>query len=121
MKKTSDGKKIAFTIGKEKGTIKILPKEWNFTDGSIGLSRDKLKDDKNLEGVNSNTSFEASSMEEINGNWYFNGGFLGHQGEYRVAVSDKFNLDEAIDREKSEKEAEAIADGIKMSINPNCK
>lgn len=48
MKKTSEGKKIAFTIGKEKGTIKILPKEWNFTDGSIGLSRNKLKDDKNL-------------------------------------------------------------------------
>ena len=117
MKKTSDGKKITFTIGKEKGTIKILPKEWNFTDGSIGLSRDKLKDDKNLEGVNSNTSFEASSMEEINGNWYFNGGFLGHQGEYRVAVSDKFNLDEAIDREKSEKEAEAIADGINTDNN----
>ena len=117
MKKTSDGKKIAFTIGKEKGTIKILPKEWNFTDGSIGLSRDKLKDDKNLEGVNSNTPFEASSMEEINGNWYFNGGFLGHQGEYKVAVSDKFNLDEAIDREKSEKEAEAIADGINTDNN----
>lgn len=117
MKKTSEGKKITFTIGKEKGTIKILPKEWNFTDGSIGLSRDKLKDDKNLEGVNSNTSFEASSMEEINGNWYFNGGFLGHQGEYRVAVSDKFNLDEAIDREKSEKEAEAIADGINTDNN----
>lgn len=112
MKKTSEGKKIAFTIGKEKGTIKILPKEWNFTDGSIGLSRDKLKDDKNLEGVNSNTPFEASSMEEINDNWYFNGDFLGHQGEYKVAVSDKFNLDEAIDREKSEREAEAIADGI---------
>ena len=117
MKKTSEGKKITFTIGKEKGTIKILPKEWNFTDGSIGLSRDKLKDDKNLEGVNSNTPFEASSMEEINGNWYFNGGFLGHQGEYRVAVSDKFNLDEAIDREKSEKEAEAIADGINTDNN----
>lgn len=112
MKKTSEGKKITFTIGNEKGTIKILPKEWNFTDGSIGLSKDKLKDDKNLEGVNSNTPFEASSMEEINGNWYFNGGFLGHQGEYRVAVSDNFNLDEAIDREKSEREAEAIADGI---------
>ena len=117
MKKTSDGKKIAFTIGKEKGTIKILPKEWNFTDGSIGLSRDKLKDDKNLEGVNSNTPFEASSMEEINGNWYFNGSFLGHQGEYKVAVSNKFNLDEAIDREKSEKEAEAIADGINTDNN----
>lgn len=117
MKKTSEGKKIAFTIGKEKGTIKILPKEWNFTDDSIGLSRDKFKDDKNLEGVNSNTPFEASSMEEINGNWYFNGSFLGHQGEYRVAVSDNFNLDEAIDREKSEKEAEAIADGINTDNN----
>lgn len=117
MKKTSEGKKITFTIGNEKGTIKILPKEWNFTDGSIGLSKDKLKDDKNLEGVNSNTPFEASSMEEINGNWYFNGGFLGHQGEYKVAVSDKFNLDEAIDREKSEKEAEAIADGINTDNN----
>lgn len=67
---------------------------------------------RTLEGVNSNTPFEASSMEEINDNWYFNGSFLGHQGEYKVAVSDKFNLDEAIDREKSEREAEAIADGI---------
>lgn len=101
-------KKITFATHAPE-TIAIAPEEWHADpEDPNSTSKEELK----KEGITKETPFRAKSLYSINGNWYFEGGFLGHKGDYRLKASSKFDLDNAIEREKASREAELMAQGV---------
>lgn len=104
---------ITFTTGKTGDTLYIAPGEW-----SMPKHDPYITVDENLiqHPVSENTTFEAHTLfDDSHGNWYFKGGFLGRNGEYTVKATDKFNLDKAIERQNSAREAALAAQGVDTS------
>ena len=56
--------------------------------------------------------FNVKSIEKKDDGWYFNGTFAGETEKRQVKVSDSFDLDAAIDRQKAAREAALAAQGV---------
>lgn len=108
-------REITFSNGNAVDNLSIAPDEWATSANDPNVT---TKEELDKEGITKDTPFTAHSLYSVNGNWYFNGGFIGHKGEYRLRVSDKFDLDNAIERQKSEREADLMAQGVDTD-NPN--
>lgn len=56
--------------------------------------------------------FNVKSIEKKDDGWYFNGTFAGQKEETQVKASNSFDLDEAVDRQKTAREAMFAAQGV---------
>lgn len=100
---------IKFTRDSKAETLNLAPEEWQFSkDNPNTPSEGQVDSDK----ITKETPFVATALEKINGNWYFKGTFDGSKKESYVAVSDKFDLGAAIERQVAVREAQVAAKGI---------
>lgn len=101
----TENKRITFSIGGKAVSLEYTTPE------------DRVYNPEELQGLDGEVpdEREALSVDSLcytKGKWYFEGKFRGHDKTYRVEVSDKFNLDEAIEEEKTEREVKALDAGI---------
>lgn len=114
LKKNGNGSKITITNDKTPETLSIASDDWEYDKkGTKNLNAEDAK----AEGIDKSTPFIAESIEKTDDGWVFNGKFEGHDGTYSVKAKKGFNLDNAIERQQTAREADAMAEGIDTGNN----
>jgi hypothetical protein len=92
------GNKITFSLDGKSSTLTVIPSEYD------------------SEGENKGP-FEVSSMEKKDGEWYFNGNFVGSKESTQVKVAKSFFLDDAIARQQEDRDTAFAAAGVNTGNN----
>lgn len=106
------------TDNPKKGRLLVTKEDDSITfkvdgkDTSIEITPDEYETVKDEQENKKNSSFIANSMEKKDGDWYFNGNFAEDKEKTQVKVKKDFNIDKAIERQQSAKEADLAAKGI---------
>lgn len=98
-RETKDGKPIiTFTNNGNAETLTVTPEDYK-----VGIPSQTREEER---------TFNVKSIEKKDDGWYFNGTFAGETEKKQVKVSDGFDLDAAIDRQKAAREAALAAQGV---------
>lgn len=97
-----------------KGTFKVERKgnTITFTLDDKSSSLTILKDEYESSDEEESKSFEATSMEKKDGEWYFNGNFAGSKETTQVKAKKDFDIDQAIGRQQSDRETALASAGV---------
>lgn len=106
----SEERVIQFSLDDHPESLVIYPGEWQANE----FETQKMKADS----IDKDAVFHADSMYYSSGHWNFKGHFDGNSAEYRLRANTDFNLDQAIERQKSQREADLVSQGINTN-DPN--
>lgn len=95
--KDNKNKTITFSLGKESLAIPVSSENYNFVHEGPkeGLTEETAKQN----GISKDIPFRASSLEMVDGEWYFKGQFEGNNTSYLVKADSSFDLGKTLDAE----------------------
>lgn len=106
---------ITFSVGKTRATLTIAPTDWVVSKDND--ARIANKEDLDRVSATKDASFVAESIVKIGDKYCFKGKFEGSNETLYLEAVKNFNLDEAIEREKATREAEAVTKGVDVGDN----